>query len=324
VLARAGAAAAVMAAAVLFSAPTAFGDDPPAGCDPTSGDCETNPTTPGKPGGGGDNKPDKPGKPGGGGPKECKLASGEVVPCHDPRLGWFDRITDCYHKPLEPQPPKSDPIWEGHTDGAIYETTCLGGAGGTNGGVGWRATPPPGFGGPTITPGELAQQMLERMKLQPPAVGIAPGPGKTGVLGMPVWIWNNSSGDDKHWGTHTLGPTCVGAVCVTLTARATKTVWSMGDGNSVTCTTAGTPWKPGNGNAASPDCGYPTAGGGKGYTRAGTYQVVGTTTWVAHWEGAGQAGDITLTLASAPVGIRIAEVQVLTSSPGLEPGDSLG
>ena len=78
------------------------------------------PTTPTDPGGGG-------GGSNAGQPTKvvCRftLASPpREVPCST-KFGWWVQSRECYAKALSPQPPMSDPAWEGHTDGAIYECT---------------------------------------------------------------------------------------------------------------------------------------------------------------------------------------------------------
>ena len=84
----------------------------------------------------------------------------------------------------------------------------------------------------------------------------------------------------------------------------------MGDGNKVTCTKAGTPYKASYGVQESPDCGYV-------YTKSssdepsGTYTVTATSDWVITWEGAGQTGTIRLNGLTRSVQIAVGEAQVL-------------
>jgi hypothetical protein len=46
--------------------------------------------------------------------------SGKEVPCGDGD-SWWSNARDCYVSLSDPQPAKSDPEWEGHKTGAIYE-----------------------------------------------------------------------------------------------------------------------------------------------------------------------------------------------------------
>jgi len=47
-------------------------------------------------------------------------ATGKELPCKTSD-GYWSTSWGCYVPLLRPQPPKSDGIWEGHDDGAIYE-----------------------------------------------------------------------------------------------------------------------------------------------------------------------------------------------------------
>jgi len=100
---------------------------------------------------------------------------------------------------------------------------------------------------------------------------------------------------------------------VTATATPTSVVWSMGDGSTVTCTGAGTPFHPGTApTASSPDCGhtYRTSSA----SQAGqAFPVSATVHWGVTWAGAGQGGvfpDLTTTGNTA---FRVAESQALNN-----------
>ncbi|MGO4459964.1 ATP/GTP-binding protein [Streptomyces sp. M-16] len=166
----------------------------------------------------------------------------------------------------------------------------------------------PGGGGPVIDPAVVARQAVSKMRLRAPAIGITPKPGGKGVVGMPVYMWTET-------GPETYGPNVasasVGPVSVTATAKVSKIVWNMGDGHTVTCTSAGTPYKPEYGKQPSPDCGHrydkPSS-----TTSSGTYHVTATSTWSIDWQvtGGAQGGQLTEIRTSA-VDINVAEVQVL-------------
>ncbi|MEV8037855.1 hypothetical protein [Streptomyces sp. NPDC086182] len=85
----------------------------------------------------------------------------------------------------------------------------------------------------------------------------------------------------------------------------------MGDGTTVTCTTAGTPYKTEFGKKDSPDCGarYSEPSTSR---PGGSYHVTATSTWQVTWQvnGGGENGQIPLTRSNA-VDVQIAEVQVL-------------
>jgi hypothetical protein len=147
----------------------------------------------------------------------------------------------------------------------------------------WIAGPPP----VTVNPGRLAREILARLQLRRVGIGITPSPGRTGVLGLPTYLWVQDPGP------HTLGPirdsTSQAGVTVTLTARVTKVVWSLGDGTTITCTGAGTPYQDSFGAQPSPTCGHT-------YTHPstnmpdGVYPVTATAVWNVAWNGGGQAG----------------------------------
>ncbi|MFJ4866122.1 ATP/GTP-binding protein [Streptomyces sp. NPDC088748] len=167
---------------------------------------------------------------------------------------------------------------------------------------------PPGGSGPVIDPAVVARQAVDKMRLRPPAIGITPKPGGKGVVGMPVYMWTET-------GPETYGPNVasasVGPVSVTATARVSKVVWNMGDGHTVTCTSAGTPYKAEYGKTPSPDCGHrydkPSS-----TTGSGTFHVTATSTWSIDWQvtGGAQGGQLTEIRTSA-VDVTVAEVQVL-------------
>ncbi|MFD5065113.1 ATP/GTP-binding protein [Streptomyces sp. NPDC058394] len=167
----------------------------------------------------------------------------------------------------------------------------------------WAAAPPAAA---AVDPAVLAQAAVDKMLLRGPQIGITPKPGGKGVVGMPVYMWTAR-------GAETYGPNTAsasaGGVTVTATARVTRIVWQMGDGKTITCTTAGTPYKAEYGKKPSPDCGYryrqPSA-----TQESGKYHVTATSTWTIDWMGGGQSGQLT-EIRDSDVDITVAEVQVL-------------
>ncbi|WUW19318.1 ATP/GTP-binding protein [Streptomyces sp. NBC_01463] len=248
--------------------------------------------------------PGKPGKKAGTQPASRKpggKAAGGVKPpeCTPP-------------KKLDPQPPAVSDLWKGHDPkegGAVYIRDCRyyqDGGGSTMiteavyGGPGGE---PPA---PAVDPAVVAQQAVDKMLLKGPQIGITPKPGGKGVVGMPVYMWTSTGAET--YGPNTASATA-GAVTVTATAKVSRIVWTMGDGSTVTCTTAGTPYKAEFGKKASPDCGHrytkPSS-----TTESGKYHVTATSTWTIDWQGGGQNGQLTEVRDSA-VNITVAEVQVL-------------
>ncbi|RKF24660.1 hypothetical protein [Micromonospora globbae] len=238
------------------------------------------------------------GNNGGGSAGQGCSYEGQPVPCVVDELGVWDG--SCYVKRVPPPP-------GGRTDGYWSIRTCVYGDIASQSPATWSPDPPAG-----ILPSyqELAQRAIAEMKLDGPNIGIAPRTNGSGLVGLPIWLWNNVS--PTTWGPITRTAAVPGR-SVTATARAQKVVWSMGDGNSVTCTKPGTPYQPSFGNRKSPDCGY------DGYSRpsstrsGGRYTVTATTSWLITWSGGGgNSGSQSIDLSSTTT-LDIGELQVITS-----------
>ena len=132
-----------------------------------------------------------------------------------------------------------------------------------------------------------------------PGIGPSPeiNPWKMAAVGYPLWLWSE-------------GPTSVGPVSdsvanlsVSLRARISKTVFRMGDGESVSCAGTGRAWtravKPGQ---ESPVCGYAYQ---KPSLPRGQYTVTAIAFWTVDWTVNGTSGQITVPRSSTtelPVG----------------------
>jgi len=275
---------------------------PPNKWNPRWGTCQIVVERPAEPGGA---KPGRGGgESGGGAPKACLDAYGDEIACRDGE-SWWSNAWFCYVKPLEPQPPKSDPRWGGHTDGAVYE--CYDPLVARGGGIAityrWAASPPAGPAAPP-DPRVLAQSAIAQMRLRAVDIGIVPEPvaGRVGIIGMPTWMWVQDPGPS------TLGPitrsASAGGFSVTATAKAERIVWQMGDGETVVCRGAGTPYADSSGRRPSPDCGHT-------YTRQGAYTVRAISYWTVQWSGMGLSGTIPLDFTQTTT-ITMGEAQVLT------------
>ncbi|EAP98655.1 putative atp/gtp-binding protein [Janibacter sp. HTCC2649] len=153
-------------------------------------------------------------------------------------------------------------------------------------------------------PRDLAQQAVAVMNLRAVRIGIVPEPrpGMVGLVGMPVWMWAQQP-DPTTWGPVTRTASAAG-FSVTATAKVTKVVWAMGDGETVVCRTPGTPYQDRYGKKSSPDCGHT-------YVRQGKRQVRATSYWRVDWSGMGQSGSIPLSFSDSAL-VTIGEAQVLT------------
>lgn len=268
-------------------------------------------------------QPEEPGSPGEDGPKDS--GSGEAcywdpskqgiaqppagpVPCESDS-GYWSNTLNCYVKLMDPQPPAGDPAWQGHEpeEGAVY--LCYQ----PQTGIvlyHWSSNPPDRAGtGPT--PRVVAQQAISSMGLKAVRIGIAPEPGddSVGIVGMPVWMWAHQPDAE------TVGPVTAtasaGGITVTATATLHKVTWSMGDGTKpVVCVSAGTPYRPGFGMEASPDCGHTYVKSSAGQDDD-KFTVTATSDWVVSWSGAGQNGTIRLNGLTRTARIAVGEAQVL-------------
>ncbi|MFD4323633.1 hypothetical protein ACFWQC_03300 [Nocardioides sp. NPDC058538] len=287
--------------------------------DPLTGQCKISIEVPGE--GDPDGEPGRTQPAGDGGPKDTGVGSpcyfdpskqgapGKAgpVPCQSPYGAWHNGH-NCYVEPADPPPAAGDPAWQGHEpgDGGVYncyqpQTTLLTQI--------WAANPPEGAAaGPS--PREVAQMAVEQMNLSAIDIGITPEPGQNsvGLVGMPVWLWARQPD------SHTYGPATAsasaGGITVTATARVHEITWNMGDGTTVRCRTAGTPYQASYGKKSSPDCGHVyTLSSSR--TLGGKYTVTATSAWVITWQGAGQTGTIRLNGLSRSVQITVGEAQVL-------------
>jgi len=263
-----------------------------AGCDPTTNPwCHVEGGKPGRGGGGG----------GGGG---CTW-SGQQVPCQDPDFGYYIG-GGCYWERLDPPPTGlTPPDGKDSANGAWGVRTCYTGPGSTvvQQLYYWMDNPP---GGPT--PADLAQQALAKIRLLGAQIGITPKPNGSGAVGLPVWLWTAVT--PGTWGPQSANASG-GGITVTITARAQRIVWSMGDRGAVTCHNPGTPYEPRYGNSMSPTCGYRyTAPSVTAANPNGRYTVTATTYWRVDWSGGGQGGVLTPT-SQSQTSVRIGEIPVV-------------
>ena len=233
----------------------------------------------------------------------CKLVDDTEIPC----IPGYNPKDRCFYQLMDPQPPSGP----GHTDmngadttgpGAFYMKDCI-----VNdvGGIVWLTTPPA-----TVLPdpAQLARQARDKMTLRGADIGSTPGPNKPGLVGMPVWLWATTSATT--WGPNT-ATAAVPGLSVTATARVTKITYSMGDGGSVTCTTAGTPYKKSYGGKSSPDCGYRYSKVSTGEP-GGKFTVTATSTWEITWQAStGQGGTLPAETRTSTTTARVGELQVV-------------
>lgn len=297
-------------ALLMVSQPVAATPVPPVGCrvGPTGQVCDVTADRAGTDGAG---TPDRPSSgTATSSTKRTCLVRGEPIDCDPPEPGlWWSNERGCWVGLADPQPPKDDPVWQGNTDGSIFQCRRAGGGLGSGTWLFWTDTPPPTA--QRANPAELAERAVERMQLKAPVLAMTPvDPDAPLLVGMDAWMW---LADD---GPNSVGPmtrtATAGATTVTATARVTTVVWEMGDGRRVTCAGAGTPWSPDKGTGPSPTCGhrYLTPSSDQ---PGGTFPVRATAHWEVQWNGAGQSGVITFAL-SGERDLTVTELQVLQTS----------
>jgi hypothetical protein len=239
---------------------------------------------------------------------DVNSAAPTEVPCSS-SAGYWSNEHDCYVAPMNPQPPTDSPLFSGNTGGAVYTCNYPSILPGTGVTFFWSADPPAEPAAPP-DPAVLAQQALAAMQLRAIDIGMVPepDPASVGLVGLPTWLWVNAPSEQS------FGPVsrtvAAGGVSVTATARVERVVWSMGDGQSITCTGAGTPYLDSYGRSDSPDCGHT-------YTRTsaaqpgGAYTVTATSYWTVDWAGGGQTGTIDGVSFTQEAQVRIGELQVI-------------
>ncbi len=147
----------------------------------------------------------------------------------------------------------------------------------------------------------VATSVATAVKLPVPTIRFGPEPSANKwnmiPVGYALWVWTEGR-DTKASSASKDGLT------VSLSAVAGNTVFSMGDGHSLTCGDQPV-WMKGN-KAKSP-CSYTysmPSPKGKPYT------VSATTTWTVQWSAAGQSGTLTMTRTASRT-ITIGELQSL-------------
>lgn len=154
------------------------------------------------------------------------------------------------------------------------------------------------------SPQELAEQARAQLHLPSPRIEANPAGDK--LVSLPTWLWLDRSG----WGRQQ-ATAAVPGVSVTAVATPKSVSWSMGDGNTVSCSGPGTPFTArGDASAASPDCGH-TYHRSSATAPGQQYPVGATIHWMVTWSGAGASGTFPDLTTSATAAFRVAEVQAL-------------
>jgi hypothetical protein len=161
---------------------------------------------------------------------------------------------------------------------------------------------------PPVDPVVLADQAREFLPLAAPGINTSPPPALDQLVNLRTWLWLDASTFSTQ--TSTVG---VPGVSVTVTAVPQTVTWDMGDGSSVVCNGAGTPYDPSRPEAAqSTNCSHTYRRSSAG--RAGqAYRVTATTSYAVSFtvSGAPGGGSLPAVQRSSSVSLRVAEGQVL-------------
>ena len=157
----------------------------------------------------------------------------------------------------------------------------------------------------------LVDQASKALNIPLPKVSLSPDAVATQYVGLPLWAWSPAGA----WVRKSV-TVSAGGVSLTMTATPVFSVWSMGDGGSMTCQGPGTPYPSaasGKPPRRSPDCGWT-------YARAsasepdGLFQVSVTTHWKVVWSTttglSGSEPDLT---SSSALRLRVSEIQALVT-----------
>jgi hypothetical protein len=228
-------------------------------------------------------------------------------------LGNWSNTHQCYLQRMDPPPPYDSPIWTGKDL--------------TKGGV-WACVREQGYdegrhlvtrfiwiqGEPDIEvvdPLTLVYRAIAEMKLGKPQVGSAPAPDQIGLVNMPVWLWVAKS--ENTWGPITRSASVPG-LTVDVKAQVKAVNWSLGDGKTLRCETAGTPYNKSFGIKDSPDCGHRYVKTSHNQPNC-KYDVTATTQWDITWQSTlGDTGQIPMT-QSAGTQVQIGEAVPVLVDP---------
>ncbi len=228
-------------------------------------------------------------------------------------LGEWSNTHQCYLQRMDPPPPYDSPIWTGKDL--------------TKGGV-WACVREQGYdegrhlvtrfiwiqGEPDIEvvdPLTLVYRAIAEMKLDKPQIQTTPGPGQIGLVNMPVWLWLTKS--ENTWGPITRSASVPG-LTVNVKAQVKAVNWSLGDGKTLRCETAGTPYTKSSSIKDSPDCGHRYVKTSRTQPNC-KYNVTATTDWDITWESTlGDTGQIPMT-QSATTQLQIGEAVPVLVDP---------
>jgi hypothetical protein len=226
-------------------------------------------------------------------------------------LGNWSNTHQCYLQRMDPPPPYDNPIWAGKTNGAVW--ACLREQGYDEGRhlvtrFIWIPGEPDTV---VVDPLTLVYRAIAEMKLDKPQVRTTPGAGQIGLVNVPVWLWIAKS--ENTWGPITRSASVPG-LTVNVKAQVKAVNWSLGDGKTLRCETAGTPYDKSFGIKDSPDCGHRYVKTSHEQPNC-KYNLTATTQWDITWESTlGDTGQLPMT-QSAGTQVQIGEAVPVLVDP---------
>jgi hypothetical protein len=155
----------------------------------------------------------------------------------------------------------------------------------------------------------VAQQAVQELVLPKPVIRTNPDEKFAQLVRVPTWMWL----DAGMW-KPVSETASVPGVSVTATATPRSATWVMGDGTTVVCKGAGTPYSAKfSADAKSPDCGHTFRRSSAGKPGE-AYTVSVTVGWDVEWQGGGQQGVVPGLQTQAQMPLRVAEAQALVTS----------
>jgi len=170
--------------------------------------------------------------------------------------------------------------------------------------------PKPTPGPPEPAAKNLALSELRNLHLAPPVLRLSPGLNQPQVVNADAWYWLDSA----FWQPVSSSVSSAGTT-VTVTATPVTATWTSGDGGSVTCAGAGTPYPFGASDppAQSPTCGHAFTRASAGFP-GGVYPLTAQVSWQVGWRASyGETGTFPAMATSATAQVRVVEVQALVT-----------
>lgn len=177
----------------------------------------------------------------------------------------------------------------------------------TNGELVWTGRVIWGAGGPVIAipPRVLADHALAQLVLPLPDVRTWPAIGAQ-VVRVPTWLHADNFISDSRTAS-------AGGVSATVTATPVSTVWNMGDGTQVRCSTAGAVFDTGAPSTTS-DCTHVferSSAREAGQAFSGSVSITWHLTWTSNVSQGGDLGNVTRT---RPIAWRVEQIQSLITN----------